>query len=170
MTRYGVSLAVAALVCALAFPLIMDLSAYLASGWAGALEIVVRALTPQSEVRKLADSSAPPPASAPACEVDSLLASLEHRDPVAEARASIARENFVLLGVRSYASEVPGTEGESGCWEREVGVVWIPDTTDDIRCAEHGRLQGVARSFAEKYNRLVVEAYLRIAHSECVRP
>jgi hypothetical protein len=169
MTRYVVSLAVAALVCALAFPVIMNVSTYLAAGWAGALELVVRALTPQSEVAK-SDPGASPPASAPACEVDSLLLSLDHRDPVAEAKASIARENFVLLGVHAYTAEVPGVEGDPGCWEREVGVVWLPDTSDEIRCAEHGRLQGVARSFAEHYNRLVVEAYLRGAHSECVRP
>ena len=167
MTRYGVSLAVAVLLCALAFPVIMDLSAYLAAGWASALEVVVRALTPQSEAPK-PDPGVPPPASARGCEIDSLLSSLEHRDPVAEATASVARENFVLLGVHS--SEVPGAEGDPGCWEREVGVVWIPDTSDEPRCAEHERLQGVARSFAEKYNRLVVEAYLRSAHSECVRP
>ena len=168
MTRYVVSLAAAVLVCALAFPVIMDLSAYLAAGWASALEVVVGALAPQADVPK-SDTGVPPPTSAPAraCEIDSLLSSLEHRDPVAEANASVARENFVLLGVHS--SEVPGVEGDPGCWERELGVVWIPDTSDAPRCAEHGRLQGVARSFAEKYNRLVVESYLRSAHSECVR-
>jgi len=168
MTRYVLSLAAAVLVCALAFPVIMDLSAYLAEGWASALEVVVRALTSQPEGAK-SDSGVRPPASAPACEIDSLLASLEHRDPVAEAKASIARENFVLLGVHAFASEVPGVGGDPGCWEREVGVLWIPDTSDEPRCAEHERLQGVARLFAEKYNRLVVEAYLRSAHSECVR-
>ncbi|HXK22032.1 MAG TPA: hypothetical protein VMS55_05080 [Myxococcota bacterium] len=164
MTRYGVSLAVAVLVCALAFPVIMDLSAYLAAGWASALEVVVRALAPQPEAPK-SDPGVAPLVSAPAC--DSLLSSLEHRDPVEEAKASIAHENFVLLGVHSVASEVPGVEGDPGCWEGEVGVLWIPDTSDEARCAEHARLQGVARSFAERYNRLVVEAYLRSANSEC---
>jgi hypothetical protein len=166
MTRYAVSLAVAVLVCALAFPVILGLSAYLAAGWGSALEVVVRALTPEEGAPK-SDPGVPPPASARACEIDSLLSSLEHRDPVAEANASIARENFVLLGVDQ--SEVPGADGDPGCWEREVGVVWLPDTSDAPRCAEHERLQGVARSFAERYNRLVVEAYLRSGHSECVR-
>ena len=163
MTRYVVSLAVAVLVCALAFPVILDLSAYLAAGWGSALEVVVRAFTSQSEAPK-SESRVSPPASARGCDVDSLLSSLEHRDPVAEATASVARENFVLLGV--HASEVPGVEGDPACWAREVGVVWIPDTSEP-RCAEHERLQGVARSFAERYNRLVVEAYLRGTRSEC---
>jgi hypothetical protein len=168
MTRYAISLAVALLVCALAFPVILNLSAYLAAGWGSALEIVVRAFTSQSEAPE-PDRAASPPATARGCEIDSLLASLERRDAEAEAKASIARDNFTLLGVRAYASEVPGAGGDPGCWEREVGIVWLPDTSDAPRCAEHERLQGVARSFADKYNRLVVEAYLRRAHSECVR-
>src|SRR5215813_1064576 len=71
------------------------------------------------------------------CQIDPVLTSLETRDPIAAANKSVAQDNFVLLGVYTFSSEVPGVTRGLGCWKRELGIAYIPDTGDGFRCEEH---------------------------------
>jgi hypothetical protein len=156
------------LVGVVAFPLITTLSAPLASEWTAASEALLRVFTETAEpevstVPRTSETSAKPPS----CGIDPVLSSLETRDPIEDARASISHGNFVLLGVYTSTSEVPGVSGDLECWERELGILWIPDTSDAIRCEEHGRLQEVARAFAERYNRFLLGEYLRTTLPRC---
>jgi hypothetical protein len=90
------------------------------------------------------------------CDIDPVLSSLETRDPIEAAKTAIGQGNFVLIGLYGFTGEVPGHSENLECWADQQGVLPIPGTSDAILCAEHGRLQDVARSFAARYNDFLI--------------
>ena len=111
---------------------------------AGLLAAVLGACTLQQS-----DTSA---SSDEGCAVHWILYALESREATADAEAAIRRGGPRFLGVYGYALTSPGVTADAYCL-RDAGLLWvIPDTSDDRRCGEHSRLNGVAQDYAHKYN------------------
>ena len=89
------------------------------------------------------------------CRIDPDLAALEHKNPAADAKEAVSRGDIYFLGVYGFSFTLPGIPGNPQCWQELQGARAIPDTSDAYRCREHGRLQGIARKYAEKYNSTV---------------
>jgi len=86
------------------------------------------------------------------CAVHWVLAALESRDPVSDAQSAIKRGGPQFMGLYGYSLETPGVKADPYCL-RDAGLLWvIPDTSDDLRCEEHHRLQAVARSYVLAFN------------------
>ena len=91
-----------------------------------------------------------------ACSVHWILAGIESRNAVADADADIQRGTLSFIGVYGFALSSPGLEANPYCLQ-DSQLLWIlPDTGDDLRCAEHARLQPIARAYAQAYNERVL--------------
>ena len=81
----------------------------------------------------------------------------QQANPITDAKAAVARKDFVLLGVRGYTWTIPGTE-ESKKFEyrKKYGVKLLEGTDDVILGAEHGHLIKLATEYAKEYNQYVL--------------
>ena len=82
---------------------------------------------------------------------------VQQANPIADAKAAVARKNFVLLGVRGYTWLIPGTEDSKKIEYREkYGVKLLEGAGDVILGEEHGHLIELAIEYAKKYNQYVL--------------
>ena len=82
---------------------------------------------------------------------------VESADPIADAKAAIAKGNFKLKGVYGLTLVIPGADHSK--WEEyrsQYGVDPIKGTTDAREGLEHGRLIELAATYAEAYNRQIL--------------
>ena len=79
---------------------------------------------------------------------------LRSADPVADADRALSAGDTRLLGLAGFALEVPGaSEGD----RKRLGVREIRGTVDLFHSDEHLQLQKMARVYAERYNRRVLQ-------------
>jgi hypothetical protein len=78
-------------------------------------------------------------------------------DPVKDFAAAKAKGDIRFLAMMGYARFVPGVPDYDQKYAKVVGVKIIPGTTDAIKSDEQRRLQDAVQSYAERYNKLVVE-------------
>ncbi|HUX89794.1 MAG TPA: hypothetical protein VMV48_03795 [Gallionellaceae bacterium] len=82
---------------------------------------------------------------------------VQQANPIVDAKAAVARNDFVLLGVLGYTWSIPGIQEEKKFVFREkYGVKLLEGTSDVILGTEHGRLIKLATEYAEKYNQYVL--------------
>lgn len=82
---------------------------------------------------------------------------VERADPIAAAKAAVARKDFVLLGVYGYTWLIPGVkESQKFEYREKYGMRLIEGTGDAVLGPEHGRLIGLTTKYAEKYNLYVL--------------
>jgi|SRR5438876_2681628 len=79
---------------------------------------------------------------------------LKSADPVADADRAVSAGDTRLLGLAGFALEVPGASERD---RRQLGVREIRGTTDVFDSVEHLQLQELARGYAERYNRRVLQ-------------
>jgi hypothetical protein len=83
---------------------------------------------------------------------------LDRADPGADVEAAIARGDFSFVGVVGYVHSYPGADGlaravvEGRCSERVV-----PYASEIIGSSVVARLNDVARDYARRYNRRLIE-------------
>jgi len=75
-------------------------------------------------------------------------------DPVADAGRAVSAGDTRLLGLAGFALEVPGASERD---RRRLGVREIQGTSDFFDNVEHLQLQEIARGYAERYNRRILE-------------
>ena len=75
-------------------------------------------------------------------------------DPVADADRAVSAGDTRLLGLAGFALEVPGASERD---RRRLGVREIQGTSDFFDSVEHRQLQEIARGYAERYNRRVLQ-------------
>ncbi len=103
------------------------------------------------------------------CAVHWVLAALESRDPVIDAQSAAKRGGPQFMGLYGYSLESPGVKADPYCL-RDAGLLSvIPDTSDDLRCEAHHRLQSVARSYALAYNGELLSAKAAEVPARCVK-
>ena len=81
---------------------------------------------------------------------------LEHADPAEDLKDAIKMNDLRFLGIAGYGVAVPGAETAAHLHEK-YGVKIIEGTGDVIFGPEHGRLIGVAGSYARRYNGLLLK-------------
>ena len=82
-----------------------------------------------------------------------LLRWVEKADPIADAKAAVERNHYVLIGVHGYSWTMPGvTKSKQFEYRDRYGVKLLEGTGDVILGEEHARLIGLALEYAEKYN------------------
>ena len=82
---------------------------------------------------------------------------VEKADPIADASAAVARNDFVLLGIRGYTWTIPGVdEAKKFEYREKYGMRLIEGTDDVVLGPEHLRLIGLSRGYAERYNQYVL--------------
>jgi hypothetical protein len=103
-----------------------------------------------------------------ACSVHWILTAIESRDAAADAEAAIRRGAPRFIGVYGFALSSPGLEADPYCLQDSGLLSILPDTGDDLRCEEHGRLQSVARSYARTYNERLLAKKALAVPSKCL--
>lgn len=78
-------------------------------------------------------------------------------DPAKDFDEAIKNRDFRFVGIHGYALIVPGVENYYERYEKSNGVKTIEGTGDVILNEEHEQLQNKARSYAEKYNMLLLK-------------
>ena len=82
---------------------------------------------------------------------------VQQANPIVDAKAAVAKKNFVLLGDRGYTWSIPGTdESKKFEYREKYGVKLLEGTGDVILGAEHGHLIKLATEYAKKYNQYVL--------------
>ena len=79
---------------------------------------------------------------------------LDSADPRRDLSASLARGDTRFLGIHGYTSFVPGVDRSIASHH---GVRYLDGTSDAIRGPEHARLNRLASTCAERYNKLLLE-------------
>ena len=82
---------------------------------------------------------------------------IEFADPAADLELAMENGDCRFIGIMGYALEVPGKY-----WRSSYGVRVIEGTSDVIISPEYGRLLGIARRYAERYNQLLLEKIEKI--------
>jgi hypothetical protein len=159
--RYALCFAAAFVICVLAFPVVVSVLSPLGTVLDAVSERWLSSLMAPGSTTEPSKATYELPEQAASCDIDPVLSSLEKRDPIEAARAAIHRGNLVLLGVHGDTVAVPGVSDDLECWADRQGVLPIPGTSDHLLCAEQARLQGVADSFAAKYNDFLAEELRR---------
>jgi len=96
---------------------------------------------------------------------DSLRA-LRQSDPTASAEAAVKAGDDRFVSVRGYAESIPGVKNQSCAFQR--GRPRVVDPTFDVICGnEHGRLKGLARTYANKYNSRVQQLLRAAGKPSC---
>ncbi len=89
--------------------------------------------------------------------VESLLW-LQKADAMKDAQAGLARGDKRLLAMAMRGSQIPGIAPELVSKAKSVcGVRYLPGSTDTVMGETHMKLLQVAKSYAEEYNRIMVE-------------
>ena len=92
-------------------------------------------------------------------EVRLSLAQVDPARAASDARAAVANGDRHLLGAYGYASYVPGADGRPGDLRRENwpgGILYIEDTSDDLRDGAHVAYNDRAVAYATAYNGVVL--------------
>jgi hypothetical protein len=82
--------------------------------------------------------------------------SLQAADVSAEVAAAVSKGDFRFVGVMGLALAVPGVPDYQDKYAAKYGVRVIEHTSDAIESSEHAQLQEVARTYAERYNKLLL--------------
>lgn len=90
---------------------------------------------------------------------------IETADPVADAKAALAKGDHRLRAIRGLGITLPGTDSMAlERLYRDYGINEIEGTTDSFENAEHHRLNEMAYRYAEVYNRQILQGYQPIGH------
>jgi hypothetical protein len=81
---------------------------------------------------------------------------IDTADPIAEARAAIARGDYHLIGIYGDGFHTPGMFTVADLKYRKYGVEGVNGTHEIIMCAEQARLQTKAEDYALAYNLIVI--------------
>ncbi len=79
---------------------------------------------------------------------------LDTADPQSDLSSALARGDRRFIGVGGYTVVTPGVEHSLAS---RYGIRYLAGTTDSILGSEHARLQHLAMSYAERYNKLLFE-------------
>ena len=78
-------------------------------------------------------------------------------NPEKDANQAIAKGDFRLMAVYGYTLIVPGIKGDYRKYEKTYGIHPIEGTSDFIKNNEHGKLNALAKKYAEKYNLTILK-------------
>ena len=78
---------------------------------------------------------------------------IDTADPQRDISSALARGDRRFIGVGGYTLDTPGVEHSLAS---RYGIRYLP-TTDSISGPEHARLHQLALSYAERYNKLLLE-------------
>ncbi len=81
------------------------------------------------------------------------LRALAHADPQRDLAAALARGDTRFIGIYGFSREVPGAGSPSAPLVLRHGVRYVRDSSD----TGEPRLNRLARRYAERYNRLLLE-------------
>ena len=85
---------------------------------------------------------------------------LESANPIADARVALSKGDHRLRAVYGLTVSIPGTDRKDfDTLKRIYGISEITGTTDAFQNAEHARLDQLATSYAETYNRQIMSVY-----------
>jgi len=85
---------------------------------------------------------------------------LDGANPVADAKAALAKGDHRLRAVHGLTTIIPGTDRKDfSSLEKKYGINPISGTTDGLLNDEHGGLVLLAAEYAEKYNRYIINEY-----------
>lgn len=79
---------------------------------------------------------------------------LDSADPQRDLTAALARDDSRFIGVYGYAPFTPGVERSVAS---RYGIRYLQGTSDAIQNHEHFRLKQLASSYAEQYNKLLLQ-------------
>lgn len=90
------------------------------------------------------------------------LYSVQFTSPNEDLKKTLAQQDKRFIGIRSYALVIPGiTGGPSNEEVKRYGYRVVAGTTDALSAPWQSELQSRARSYAERYNRLLMEELKR---------
>ena len=92
---------------------------------------------------------------------------LVSRNPEREAEIEAQKASPLLLGVARYALETPGARGEPYCWSQAHKVHVIEGTSDYTCNDETLQFNGRAWSFAERFNRRLIQLSAVLQRHPC---
>ena len=75
-----------------------------------------------------------------------------------DARAAIAHSDRRLLAVKGITVEVPGVDASVATLREQYGLRILEGTSDAIKGPQDRLINGNARNYAKKYNRIIVSA------------